>query len=617
MNRTNWLQKVLLLALIWMLLLSTSCAPPTEVVETDLEGDVPTETPVEVANETPEIEPERTPSVPAPRVGNITPGVNGYTFDEEDETCKIEPVILTGIGNATAGYVPNQVTIIGNTGPITDVVDNNYELFLAPSEPVSKISLPNVFGTYGLFEIHLYELADDVSVWDAVEQINQYILGDPADPADDIKYVFAEPNYITALPNSPAAGDTPGTSADPCRGCSGGISGNTTTPGAAVPASPDLIEYAQSEFLNQWAFGGQDQQVGSIGLFGPNHQRVVNHTGENVDVVVFDTVPRALDERIESISWASIPFDICVWRTGLNSSSNEDTYDESSEDPVALQEHGLFVTGLAQGVAPEARYFLVEVLNEQGKGDVNSLVLMIDKFADHRGNLSNTVINLSLGIELEKFPNLLGQDAQNAIATSRALITSFWGIFMEALTGKVVPSVALRLSMYAYTEVGAVIVAASGNDMSNEQQAPAVFSDVLGVASNDIGANWSCFSNAGDLAAPGGNGEGTSCNRNMVALCLDVPYIGNCPHVVISILSDNPALASNVTDRYGFGYWAGTSMSTPLVSGLAALFLEKCPNSLPADVRGILTTSAVNLNQISELGAGVIQVGESMAEACP
>lgn len=116
---------------------------------------------------------------------------------------------------------------------------------------------------------------------------------------------------------------------------------------------------------------------------------------------------------------------------------------------------------------------------------------------------------------------------------------------------------------YAYGK-GVVMVAAAGNAASNALVVPADCTHVLAVASTDSNNAISSFSNYGNdisVAAPGG-----------------WDAAGN------EILSTWPG--------GGYRYLAGTSMATPLVSGLAALIDARYPTYTPGQVASAILDHA-------------------------
>jgi thermitase len=114
------------------------------------------------------------------------------------------------------------------------------------------------------------------------------------------------------------------------------------------------------------------------------------------------------------------------------------------------------------------------------------------------------------------------------------------------------PCQAMALAVdYAYSH-GALPIAAAGNDGSTARSYPAAFNHVLSVAATTAGDQLASFSNRGaswvDVAAPGAG-----------------------------IVSTVPTYA-NGTGVIDYGYLSGTSMATPIVSGIAALIWAQMPS---------------------------------------
>ncbi len=58
----------------------------------------------------------------------------------------------------------------------------------------------------------------------------------------------------------------------------------------------------------------------------------------------------------------------------------------------------------------------------------------------------------------------------------------------------------------------------------------------------------------------------------------------------------------------------GTSMATPVVSGVAALVWSKHPDWSPAQVREALTRSARSLGDRNQFGAGLVDAAAAVAQ---
>jgi hypothetical protein len=148
-----------------------------------------------------------------------------------------------------------------------------------------------------------------------------------------------------------------------------------------------------------------------------------------------------------------------------------------------------------------------------------------------------------------------------------------------------------------------VVVAAMGNENRDTDRVPvypACYRSsaedwVIGVGSTDQDDFRSLFSNFGDN-------------------CLDLSAPGE---EIYGLSFEQPA--DGFDDLY-LGGWSGTSMSSPLVAGSAALLLSAYPDLSPADVNTILKLSVDPINVInrsmkSQAGAGRLNLGRAMEYA--
>jgi len=135
---------------------------------------------------------------------------------------------------------------------------------------------------------------------------------------------------------------------------------------------------------------------------------------------------------------------------------------------------------------------------------------------------------------------------------------------------------------YAF-EKGVALIASAGNSGSSAKSYPAGYENVLAVAATDINDQKAGFSNYGywvDLAAPG----------------IDV----FSTHIPFAHLSDT----CNDDDGDGYGNCSGTSMSAPLVSGVAGLVLSKNAGLSHREVYAQLIGTADNISN-SEIGGRI------------
>ncbi len=118
---------------------------------------------------------------------------------------------------------------------------------------------------------------------------------------------------------------------------------------------------------------------------------------------------------------------------------------------------------------------------------------------------------------------------------------------------------------------GVTVVVAAGNaglDLDTNDFAPSKCANVISVAALRFDGSRASYTNYGssiDVAAPGGPGG------------------------ILSLQNGGTRMADS---SWTYGYKQGTSMSTPIVSGIAALVLSVNPNLTPAQVESIIESSA-------------------------
>ncbi|HEY1776868.1 MAG TPA: S8 family serine peptidase [Solirubrobacteraceae bacterium] len=211
----------------------------------------------------------------------------------------------------------------------------------------------------------------------------------------------------------------------------------------------------------------------------------------------------------------------------------------ASTTALDLSGHGTHVAGVAAanfdngigiaGMAPNARLMDIKVLAVDGDGRTAGDCADVADGIVWATNHGANVINMSLG--------------------SRS------------------PCQAIALAVdYAYAH-GALPIAAAGNDASTVQSYPAADNHVLSVAATTASDQVASFSNRGaswvDVAAPGAG-----------------------------IVSTLPTYA-NGTGAIDYGYLSGTSMATPVVSGIAGLIWAQMPaGQANRDVEARILTSA-------------------------
>ncbi len=196
-----------------------------------------------------------------------------------------------------------------------------------------------------------------------------------------------------------------------------------------------------------------------------------------------------------------------------------------SGSPPNLCGHGEGVASILRTIAPNTDILLYRVLGNNGFGTLDGLLKAINNLA-RMGPPAKYVMNLSLGV--------MGD------------------------------SLILEKVLEEVNQQGTVIVAAAGNNgRGKETQYPAAYPSVIAVAASNNSGNSASYANSGDVLAPGGEGN---CKSQL--------------HDCLTVL--------NLRAGSGAAYWKGSSFSTGLVSGLAALLLEIGPTLNPTGVKAFI-----------------------------
>ena len=207
--------------------------------------------------------------------------------------------------------------------------------------------------------------------------------------------------------------------------------------------------------------------------------------------------------------------------------------------------NGTLSGGVYCGVAPETNIVSIKILDRRGQGNSAQAVRALRWIMDNARKYNIRVVNLSIGTNDRKV-NLPLKEA----------VERLW-------------------------QMGIVVVAAAGNPdgRNGHRPPPAVSSGVISVGAWEDRAYFSTPApfrftkeESPDLWAPGED--------------------------IISVLSPDYDFTlpnrsrENIVDR-NYIRMSGASMATPLVSGAAALLLEKYPHARPAEIKRLLLQKAL------------------------
>lgn len=249
--------------------------------------------------------------------------------------------------------------------------------------------------------------------------------------------------------------------------------------------------------------------------------------------------------------------------------------------------HGTHIAGIAagnggmsqgyyMGVAPEAHLIILKVLDYTGNGTVGHVMAGIDWIIQNRKKYNIRVMNISVGT-ISKEPE--DENCQLVKAVNAA-----WdaGIVVCVAAGNNGPA------PYSITTPGIsrkVITVGSSDDSEPVEVAGAMMTDYSGR-----GPNASCIIKP-DIVAPGSN-------------------IWSCKSVYRYGIRIGKRPGKNTQAAMGmYTKKSGTSMSTPVVSGAAALLLSKYPMLANGEVKKCLCESALDMGwESSRQGFGLLNI---------
>ncbi|MDD7402631.1 MAG: S8 family peptidase [Butyribacter sp.] len=301
-----------------------------------------------------------------------------------------------------------------------------------------------------------------------------------------------------------------------------------------------------------------------------NYARQRNLTGKGIGVAIFDTGVGYHPDLFSASSSGLVEFIDTLH-------GKKQYYDDNGHGThIAgiLAGSGKTCHGLFQGIAPGCHYVMIKVLNQRGEGNTENVLAGIDWLLQHYREYHIRIVNISVG-------SIRGKK----IDESSPLVQGVNRLWSAGLT----------------------VFTAAGNHgpLPSSIGAPGISRKIITVGSSDITRNHTekDYSGRGptsncikkpDIVAPGSH----------IVSCYPMnPYDKRHLPLLLSA-KDTPLIYNNAA------YLArtGTSMSTPVISGCAALLLEKHPELTNKEVKLHLRNTALNLGfSHARQGWGLIQ----------
>jgi hypothetical protein len=407
-------------------------------------------------------------------------------------------------------------------------------------------------------------------------------------------------------------------------------SGGTGGPGGEPRLYKDSdiaaqIPYCFKDLIDKLSNAGSYNSEQGVNLYGD---------GNGVDVVILDTAPseddlvlayKELVERKETGKEHPIVKNLLETDGLLN--IDRATFEERrrmrntslNKHGYKMTDHGLFIAGIINSVVPNATIHLIEVLNQFGVGDIESIARGFARaHAIYRKSKRHLVVNCSLCLDL---PHLLEEFAYSE--TDEELIASTEKEFERMLRERMLEEmnqlkkdnpdadehslwddlrwvIELRVMCERLGRIGRQVVAAAGNDSKKKDNGqrhariaryPAAFTKVLGVGALPKGAGpkangryeASSFSNLADNPVINGimalGGE-PGARRGILGL-----YLGEFPESRREADETTDTETDRINNRIGWAqvpsnnkngwaWWAGTSFATPILTAVIASVLS-------------------------------------------
>jgi serine protease AprX len=240
--------------------------------------------------------------------------------------------------------------------------------------------------------------------------------------------------------------------------------------------------------------------------------------------------------------------------------------------------HGTHIAGIIAGVAPGARLVNLKAAGADGATNLSAIVAAITWAVAHRNDygLHIRVLNLSFGTPPSRYEKDL-----------------------------------LAYALEQAWNAGIVVVVSAGNEGSGQRglTSPGYDPFLIAVGADDLAGT----PDVGDDVVPSWSSRGDGVrNPDLVAP----------GRSIVSLRDPNSALdLAHPEARVGDDLFkgSGTSQAAAVVSGAAALLLERRPDLTPDQAKALLTRSATPLTNTAPeaQGAGRLDIGKALAAPAP
>jgi hypothetical protein len=258
--------------------------------------------------------------------------------------------------------------------------------------------------------------------------------------------------------------------------------------------------------------------------------------------------------------------------------------------PYPMPSHGLFVAGLIRSIAPQAKLRMIQVLNENGGGSVESITQGL-ALADRTGRSVPLVINCSFTLSIPRPGEDLGGATQAEIDQLTQLMHDAFVhvcqspavvIIAAAGNNEVVPAVGHLQARYPAAFDGVSGVAALTKDDLNPST-PDTLATYSDLADDQPSEGFAAF--GGDVAAGSVPLKADAANGMLGVFIDQLPEALPPPSVDVALTFNDS----------GWARWSGTSFSAPVVSAIIANLISR-NNTTPLVARQLLGIKAPDVD---------------------